>query len=52
MLYRLCPKGQEASEACFQKTPLEFVGDEQYIQYCSVKYTKNNDTPSTNPPET
>ena len=28
--YRLCPKGEEQTEECFQKTPLEFVGDEQY----------------------
>lgn len=34
--YRLCPKGEEQTEACFQKMPLEFVGDEQYIQYCDI----------------
>jgi hypothetical protein len=32
--YRLCSKDKEQTEACFQASPIEFVGDEQYIQYC------------------
>jgi len=34
--YRLCPKDAEQTEECFQNSPLEFIGDEQYIQYCSL----------------
>jgi len=34
--YRLCPKDAEQTEECFQRTPLEFVGDDQWIQYCSL----------------
>merc|ERR1719158_104942 len=34
--YRLCPKNSAQTEECFQKTPLEFVGEEAYIQYCPV----------------
>lgn len=63
--YRLCPKNSPQTEECFQKTPLEFVGDEQYIQYCPSKYTPydrpvgpkypakgwNESTPSNYPPE-
>jgi hypothetical protein len=30
--YRLCPVGSKADEECFQKLPLEFVGDVQWIQ--------------------
>jgi len=52
--YRLCPKNATLTEECFQKTPLEFVGDKQYIQY--VKYSPDpafgpTDTPATFPPE-
>ena len=25
--YRLCPAGEDPTEECFQKTPLEFVGE-------------------------
>jgi len=31
--YRLCPAGGKITEQCFQKTPLEFVGDTQWIQF-------------------
>lgn len=31
--YRLCPVNEELSEECFQKTPLEFVGEDQWIQF-------------------
>lgn len=31
--YRLCPADSELTEACFQKLPLEFVGDESWIQF-------------------
>lgn len=34
--YRLCPKDSPQTEECFQSTPLAFVGDEQYIQYCDL----------------
>jgi len=34
--YRLCSKDAEQTEECFQSTPLAFLGDEQYIQYCSL----------------
>lgn len=30
--YRLCPAGSKLTEDCFQQTPLEFVGDFQWIQ--------------------
>lgn len=51
--YRLCPKNASQTEECFQKTPLEFVGDDQYIQYCDLgadaSRTKNV-TPEELPP--
>merc|ERR1712113_1189 len=31
--YRLCPVKDNLTEACFQKTPLEFVRDEQSLQW-------------------
>lgn len=31
--FRLCPKQARPSEECFQKTPLEFEGNESYIQW-------------------
>jgi len=34
--YRLCPKDSPQTEECFQQTPLAFVGDEQFIQYCDL----------------
>lgn len=50
--YRLCPKSEVQTEECFQKTPLEFVGDEQYIQYATYQGGPGpNDTPAINPPE-
>merc|ERR1711998_551241 len=30
--YRLCPADQKLTEECFQKMPLDFVGDVQWIQ--------------------
>eukprot|EP00435_Cladocopium_sp_Y103_P004983 s109_g1.t1 len=29
--YRLCPASEDATEECFQKTPLEFVGEESWM---------------------
>jgi len=63
--YRLCPKNSPQTEECFQTTPLEFVGDEQYIQYCPYQYNSekpnpiptypakgwNESTPANYPPE-
>ena len=34
--WRLCKKGGEVSEACFQNTTLEFSGDTQWIRYAPV----------------
>jgi len=34
--YRLCPKNSPQTEECFQQTPLPFIGEEQYIQYCDL----------------
>ena len=31
--YRLCKADQELTEECFQKTPLPWAGDFQYVQY-------------------
>jgi hypothetical protein len=31
--YRLCPAGEELTEACFQKTVVPFVGTSQWLQY-------------------
>eukprot|EP00660_Eupelagonema_oceanica_P014989 gene14989-5350_t len=32
--YRLCPRSEALTEACFQKTPLEFANtDTQWVQY-------------------
>lgn len=31
--YRLCPASEDPTEACFQQHPLEFYGDDQWIQY-------------------
>lgn len=31
--YRLCRAGAGVSEECFQRTPLRFAGDKQWIQY-------------------
>ena len=30
--YRLCPASEPLTEACFQKHPLEFVQDKQYVK--------------------
>ena len=41
--YRLCkmPEGgiSEVTEECFQQTPLEFVGDEQWVEYAVDRTT-------------
>ena len=29
--YRLCPKGEELTEECFQRTPLAFARDKQAL---------------------
>lgn len=34
--WRLCNKKDNVSEACFQKTPLSFVGDTQWIRYAPI----------------
>lgn len=31
--YRLCPAGEELTEECFMRTPLEFVRDKQMLQW-------------------
>jgi len=31
--YRLCPKSSPQTEECFQNMPLDFYGDEQFIQW-------------------
>jgi len=31
--YRLCPASEPLSEECFQRTPLAFVGNTQWLQY-------------------
>lgn len=51
--YRLCPKTSAQTEECFQRTPLEFVGDKQYIQYCmnSDGHVPENTTPQELPPQ-
>merc|ERR1712232_1305661 len=34
--YRLCKKSNKAvTEECFQQTPMEFYGKDQYIQFCA-----------------
>ena len=41
--YRICkmPEGglSEVTEECFQQTPLEFVGDEQWVEYAKDRQT-------------
>lgn len=39
--YRLCPADDELTEECFQKMPLEFVGDESWIQFGHGMDTSN-----------
>lgn len=34
--WRLCPKGGNISEACFQKHTLDFVGDKQWLRYATI----------------
>jgi hypothetical protein len=36
--YRLCKLGKNVSEACFQRTPLSFAGDKQWLQYGNTTY--------------
>lgn len=31
--YRLCPADADPTEECFQKTPLDFVGEDQWLQF-------------------
>ena len=35
--YRLCPKGKNVTEECFQQMPLEPATDKQYIMYGAIK---------------
>ena len=35
--YRLCPKGKNITEECFQQMPLEPATDKQYIAYGAIK---------------
>lgn len=37
--YRLCPKSEEPTEACFQRHPLEFVGKTTTIRKSSGNKT-------------
>eukprot|EP01065_Artemidia_motanka_P016772 TRINITY_DN2036_c0_g1_i8.p1 TRINITY_DN2036_c0_g1~~TRINITY_DN2036_c0_g1_i8.p1 ORF type:complete len:465 (+),score=165.13 TRINITY_DN2036_c0_g1_i8:65-1396(+) len=39
--YRLCPAGSKLDEECFRKTPLEFVGEESWIQFGNGFDVKN-----------
>ncbi len=39
--YRLCPASSKPTEECFQQTPLEFVGDKQWIQFGMGKDVNN-----------
>lgn len=59
--YRLCkrqpllPPDKYLTETCFQKTPLAFVGDEQYVQFgenksSRVAFRANRTTEGTHPP--
>jgi len=41
--FRLCPAGSKSEESCFQKMPLDFVGDTQWIQF-GRGMDKNNRT--------
>ncbi len=42
--YRLCPADQKPTEACFQAHHLEFVGDEQWMQFGDGMDMKNRTT--------
>ena len=35
--YRLCPKGKNVTEECFQQMPLQPATDKQYIVYGAIK---------------
>lgn len=35
--YRLCPKNENSTEECFQRTPLQFVGNTSWIQFSNNK---------------
>lgn len=50
--YRLCKKSGPVTEECFQGTPMEFYGDDQYIQYCinTQQLPPYNDAPEAWPP--
>lgn len=39
--YRLCPAGSELTEECFQKMPLDFVGNTQWLQFGDGMDTSN-----------
>lgn len=40
--YRLCPASEPLTEACFQKTPLEFDRDQQYLVWNNGTRWKNS----------
>lgn len=44
--YRLCPASSAITEECFQKTPLDFVGDTQWIQYDAYDPSNRTEIPA------
>lgn len=42
--YRLCPADEELSEECFQRHPLDYVSDDQWLQYGPDGLDTNNRT--------
>ena len=40
--------GQEVTEQCFQNTPVKFVGQKQWVEYCTstIQYPPYNAKPS------
>lgn len=42
--YRLCPVGQTPNEECFQKYPLAFSGEHQWVQFGKDGRDRNNRT--------
>lgn len=39
--YRLCPSASETTEECFRETPLQFVGDYQWLQWLDETETRH-----------
>ena len=52
--YRLCSKKDQLTEECFQRTPLKFHGDDQWVQYgddgVKVVFKANRTSVGTWPP--